>query len=275
MTMIEQIHRGRRHSPPRLLIYGTEGIGKSTTAAQAPNPIFIPTEDGLDQIDCCSFPLAKSLTDVEAALRALITEQHDFETVVIDSADWLERLVWDALCEQYGASSIEKVDGGYARGYIHALTHWRRLLADLSTLRNQRGMCVILLAHAKVEKFEDPEHAAYDRYSPRLHKHVTALLTEWSDAVLFATRKIITKTEDGGFGRERTIAAGLGKDGGERILRTVGSPACVAKNRYGLPAELPLSWPALMQALTDQPQPVAQPHLRLVGAEQNTNRKEH
>ena len=65
MTMIEQIHRGRRHSPPRLLIYGTEGIGKSTTAAQAPNPIFIPTEDGLDQIDCCSFPLAKSLTDVE------------------------------------------------------------------------------------------------------------------------------------------------------------------------------------------------------------------
>jgi hypothetical protein len=163
MTMIEQIHRGRRHSPPRLLIYGTEGIGKSTTAAQAPNPIFIPTEDGLDQIDCCSFPLAKSLTDVEAALRALITEQHDFETVVIDSADWLERLVWDALCEQYGASSIEKVDGGYARGYIHALTHWRRLLADLSTLRNQRGMCVILLAHAKVEKFEDPEHAAYDR----------------------------------------------------------------------------------------------------------------
>lgn len=75
------------------------------------------------------------------------------------------------------------------------------------------------------------------------------ILTEWADAVLFATRKIITKTEEGGFGRERTIAAGLGKDGGERILRTVGSPACVAKNRYGLPAELPLSWPALMQAL--------------------------
>ena len=277
MSMIEQIHRGRRHSPPRLLIYGTEGIGKSTTAAGAPTPIFIPTEDGLDQIDCASFPLAKNLGDVDTALRTLIQEQHDFETVVIDSADWLERLVWDALCEQYGVTSIEKVDGGYARGYTHALTHWRRLLADLNTLRNQRGMCVILLAHAKVEKFEDPEHTAYDRYSPRLHKHVTALLTEWADAVLFATRKIITKTEDGGFGRERTIAAGLGRDGGERILRTVGSPACVAKNRFGLPAELPLSWPALMQALTQQPQPVAaRPHLRLVGAEQNTtNSKEN
>jgi len=271
---IANIHRGRRHSPPRLLIYGTEGIGKSTTAAAAPTPIFIPTEDGLDQIDCASFPLAKTLADFDAALRSLIQEQHDFETVVIDSADWLERLVWDVLCEQYGVTSIEKVDGGYARGYTHALTHWRRLLADLNTLRTQRGMCVILLAHAKVEKFEDPEHAAYDRYSPRLHKHVTALLTEWSDAVLFATRKIITKTEDGGFGRDRTIAAGLGKDGGERILRTVGSPACVAKNRYSLPAELPLSWPALMQALAQTPETPAiapRPGLRLAGAEQNTN----
>jgi hypothetical protein len=128
-------------------------------------------------------------------------------------------------------------------------------------------MCVILLAHAKVETFTDPEHAAYDRYSPRLHKHATALITEWADAVLFATRKIITKTQDGGFGRERTIAAGLGKDGGERVLRTVGSPACVAKNRYDLPPELPLSWPALMQALTHttSPDADAKPDLRLAG----------
>jgi len=274
MTMMQHIHTGRRHSPPRLLIYGTEGIGKSSTASQAPNPIFVPTEDGLDQIDCASFPLAGKLADVESALKSLINEKHDFETVVIDSVDWLERLVWDVLCEQYGVSSIEKVDGGYAKGYTHALTHWRKVLADLNTLRTQRGMCVILLAHAKVEKFEDPEASAYDRYSPRLHKHVTALITEWADAVLFATRKIITKTEETGFNRERTIAAGLGKDGGERILRCVGSPACVAKNRYGLPAELPLSWPALMQAMDTNPAP-ARPNLRLVGGDQTTNSKEN
>jgi len=113
-----------------------------------------------------------------------------------------------------------------------------------------------------------------DRYSPRLHKHVTALLTEWSDAVLFATRRIITKTEDGGFGRERTIAAGLGKDGGERILRTVGSPACVAKNRYGLPAELPLSWPALMTALATSPEPASGTFPAHVNASATTNHKE-
>ncbi len=259
MSLMKQVHSGRRHSPPRLLIYGTEGIGKSTTAAQAPNPIFIPTEDGLDQIDCNSFPLAQTLADVQAALQALLQEQHDFETVVLDSADWLERLIWDSLCEQYGVTSIEKVDGGYAKGYTHALTPWRSILSDLNALRSQRGMCVILLAHAKVEKFDDPEHSAYDRYSPRLHKHATALITEWVDAVLFATRKIITKTEEAGFNRTRTTAAGLGKDGGERILRCVGSPACVAKNRYDLPPELPLSWPDLMQALIDAPNPETNP----------------
>jgi len=112
MTLMERIHSGRRHTPPRLLIYGTEGIGKSTTAAQAPNPIFIPTEDGLDQIDCSSFPLAGKLADVESALQSLLNEKHDFASVVIDSVDWLERLIWDVLCEQYGVSSIEKVDGG-------------------------------------------------------------------------------------------------------------------------------------------------------------------
>jgi len=249
MPLLEQIQKGRRQSPPRLMIYGTEGIGKSTTASQAPKPIFIPTEDGLDQIECDSFPLAKKIADVEASLQALINEQHDYESVVVDSLDWLERLIWDKLCEQYGVSSIEKVDGGYQRGYTHALTHWRKVLDDLNTLRNQRGMCVIVLAHAKVEKFEDPEAMAYDRYSPRLHKHASALITEWADAVLFATRKMITKTENTGFGQARTIAEALGKDGGERTLRCVGSPACVAKNRYSLPAELPLSWQSLMNAL--------------------------
>lgn len=276
MSLIERIHQGRRHSPPRLLMYGTEGIGKSTTAAQAPKPIFIPTEDGLDQIDCDSFPLAERFADVTNAITALLREQHDYQTVVIDSCDWLERLIWDQLCEQYGASSIEKVDGGYARGYTHALTQWRQVLNGLSELRARRGMCVILLAHAKVEKFEDPENAAYDRYSPRLHKHANALITEWVDAVLFATRKIITKTEDAGFGRDRTIAAGLGRDGGERVLRTVGSPSCVAKNRFALPAELPLSWSALMQAMSaDPPHPAdtANPELRLAGGPNIENKE--
>jgi biotin operon repressor len=171
---------------------------------------------------------------VVAELTALRDEPHDFQTVVIDSADWLERLIFDEVCREFGVRNIEKADGGYGRGYTHALTHWRKVIALLNELREKRGMMVILVAHAKVERFEDPENAAYDRYTPRLHKHAANLIAEWVDAVLFANKKFRVQKEN-----ERAIAAPIGADGGERIIRTVGSPACIAKNRYGLPGEIP------------------------------------
>jgi hypothetical protein len=127
-------------------------------------------------------------------------------------------------------------------------------------LRNTRGMVVLLIAHAKVEKFEDPEASPYDRYSPRLHKHAAALVSEWCDAVLFATRKFRTQTEDAGFNRKRTIAHAIGKDGGEHVLRTVGGPSCVAKNRYGITEELPLSWTAFVAALSNNQKQGADHH---------------
>ena len=250
MGLMQQIKSGRTSSPPRIMVYGTEGIGKSTLAARAPQPVFVQTEDGLGEIDCHKFPLAGTFDDVIAALTELHAEEHDFQSIVVDSLDWLERLIWDAVCETYGAKSIEKVDGGYGKGYIYALSPWRQFLDRLSALHKDRCMAVILIAHAKIEKFEDPESSPYDRYSPRLHKHAGALLTEWCDAVLFATRKLRTQTEDTGFGRKRTIAHAVGKDGGERVLRTVGGPSCVAKNRYDLEPELPLDWNALLGGIT-------------------------
>jgi hypothetical protein len=175
--------------------------------------------------------------------------------VVIDSLDWLERLVWDKLCAVSNVNSIEKVDGGYSKGYTHALTYWREIIDQLNVLRNARGMVVLLIAHSKVERFEDPESSPYDRYSPRLHKHAAAMVSEWCDAVLFATRKMRTQSEDAGFNRKRTTAHAIGKAGGERILRCVGGPSCVAKNRYGITDELPLSWPAFIHAMSNhQPQ---------------------
>ncbi len=220
----------------------------STFGASAPGAIFVQTEDGLGEINCKKFPLAHNLAEVLAELAALRDEQHDFQTVVVDSADWLERLIFDEVCREYGVRNIEKADGGYGRGYTHALTHWRKVINLLQELRDKRGMMVILVAHAKVERFEDPENAAYDRYTPRLHKHAASLIAEWVDAVLFANKKFRITKENAGFSGERAIAAPIGADGGERIIRTVGSPACVAKNRYGLPSELPLSWQAFIDA---------------------------
>jgi hypothetical protein len=220
----------------------------STIAAAAPNPIFVPTEDGLGEIDCAKFPLARSFSDVQSALTALRDEPHDFQTVVLDSADWLERLIWDQVCAEFGVRCIEKADGGFGKGYVHALTHWRKVVSLLDELRNKRGMIALIIAHSKVERFEDPENAAYDRYTPRLHKHAASLLSEWVDAVLFATRRFRIQKENAGFSGERGIASPIGADGGERILRTVGSPACIAKNRFGLPSEIPLSWTAFIEA---------------------------
>ena len=163
MGMLDNIQTGKENKPPRIMIYGSEGVGKSTFGASAPNAVFIQTEDGLSEIDCKKFPLAHTLAEVASELTALRDEQHDFRTVVIDSVDWLERIIFDEVCREFGVRSIEKADGGYGRGYVHALTHWRKILNILQELRDKRGMMIILVAHAKVERFEDPENAAYDR----------------------------------------------------------------------------------------------------------------
>jgi hypothetical protein len=249
MKLMDKVQSGRTTRAPRLLTYGTEGIGKTSWAASSPTPIFIQTEDGLGNVDAARFPLAHSYEDAAQALDELLTESHTFETVVIDSLDWLERLIWDKTCREANATSIERVDGGYGKGYTVALAYWREVVAKLDALRDQRNMACILIAHAKVERFEDPESNAYDRYAPRLHKLAAALICEWCDAVLFATRKFRTTTEDGGFNRKRAIAQAIGKSGGDRVLRCVGGPSCVAKNRYGITEDLPLSWAAFVAAL--------------------------
>ena len=249
MSLLENIQSGRESRPPRLMVYGSEGVGKSTFGASAPNPIFIQTEDGLGEIHCRKCPLAKTFDEVVAELTALRDEKHEFQTAVIDSLDWLERLIFDDVCREFGVRSIEKADGGYGKGYVHALTRWRKVIALLNELRERRNMLAILIAHAKVERFEDPENSAYDRYTPRLHKHAASLVSEWVDAVFFATRRYRVQKESAGFSGERGIASPVGADGGERILRTNGSPACVAKNRYRLPAEIAFSWNAFVEAL--------------------------
>ena len=120
-SILSQITRGKSNDAPRLVLYGQEGIGKSTFGANFPNPVFVQTEDGLGQIDCAKFPLAKHASTAFEQLDALATESNDFQTVVVDSLDWLERLIWDSVCRENKVESIENI--GYGRGYVMALTH--------------------------------------------------------------------------------------------------------------------------------------------------------
>lgn len=241
--MLESVTKGKTEKPPRLLVYGPEGVGKSTFAAGADNPIFVQTEDGLGEIDAAKFPLANTFDEVIAQLTALATEAHEYATVVIDSLDWLERLVWDKLCADYRCTSIEKVDGGWNKGYTHALTYWRQIISKLAVLRDTRNMMVILVAHSKAEKVNDPMASyEYERHAPRLHKHADGLFRDWVDCILFATKKThVTKNADG-----KVSAVELGE--GERVLLSDGGPAAVSKTRFrGLPGEIPMDYGVFMQ----------------------------
>ncbi|RLB46324.1 MAG: oxidoreductase, partial [Deltaproteobacteria bacterium] len=173
------------------------------------------------------------------AIGELYNEKHDYKTVVIDTLDWLERLVWSDVCREKNVKSIEDI--GYAKGYTFALYQWRTILSGLDALRNERDMTILLLAHCKVERFEHPETDPFDRWAPRLHKHASAMIQEWCSEVLFASYKVHTKSTDNGFNRKRVQGIGTG----ERIVRTQERPAHVAKNRLGLPLEVPLTWKAI------------------------------
>ena len=228
-----------------MLFYGTPGIGKSTFASMAEKPVFIQTEDGLGEVDCDKFPLSTTSDQVMKAVSELYTKEHPYQTAVVDSLDWLERLIFAEVCRKRSVESIEDI--GYAKGYVFALTLWREFLEGLAALRRDKSMMVILIAHAKIERFENPETESYDRYVPRLHKLAAALVQEWGDEVLFATYKVHTKQTDEGFNRKRTQGIGTG----ERIIRTTERPAHVAKNRLNLPDEIPLNWSVYDQYLSN------------------------
>lgn len=230
---------GKTDDPPRLFVYGTEGIGKSTFAASAPKPIFVQTEDGVAQIGVARMDFARSIEAVLSQLTQIRDCDHDRQTLVIDSMDALEQLIWSRICADYGVKSIEKVDGGYGRGYSYAMGYWRQVRELVDDIREKRNMGVILVAHGKHERYEDPEIGGFERNSPKLNKQACAFFCEWADAILFAHAR--TRVDP-----ETKLAIPIGVDGGERVLRTIGSAASIAKNRYGLPVDIPLSWNAFM-----------------------------
>jgi hypothetical protein len=250
MINLQAISRSRP-KPPRIIVHGEPGVGKTTFACEAPAPIVIQTEDGLGTLDVPAFPLATSYDDVMQAIGALFEEEHKYETLVLDSLDWLEPLVWAKTCEALGVKSIEAP--GYGKGYVEASLWWSRLLQGVTALRDQRGMAVVMTAHSQIVRVEDPLLPSYDRHDLKMHKRASALAEEYADVILFATWQTHAVTEAAGFNQKRTRAITTG----ERIMHTVGQPAFLAKNRYGLATPLPLSWPAFVAAMVPQPQQAA------------------
>ncbi len=233
---LSSVRSGVTMVPPMIMVYGTHGVGKTSFAASAPDPIFIQTEDGLGLIDAHTFGLLKSFEEVMEAIASLYSEDHTYKTVVLDSADHLENLIWAQVCKDNGWPNIEAP--GYGRGYVAALELWRMLIEGLRALRDDRKMTVVVIAHSQIQRFDAPDSEPYDRYSPKLHKGASALLQESMDVVLFANYRVSTVKSDTGFGKKVTRAVG----GGDRVLHTEERPAYLAKQRYNLPATIPMLW---------------------------------
>lgn len=237
---LKSIRKNDAIAAPRVMVYGVEGIGKSTFGASAPNPIFILTEDGLGSLTVDHFPLASSVDDVFAAINSLYEDKHEYQSVVLDSLDWLESMIWKDVESKHDAKEL-----AFGKGAVIAADKWRELLEGLNALRNDKGMAIILIAHTTIKRFDSPEVEPFDRYQPKLQDRSNALIREWCDAVLFANYKTIVKKDDVGF--NKTVSRGISN--GERLLYTSERPAYMAKNRYGLPESIALSWEAFAAAI--------------------------
>lgn len=244
-----QITRGKRARAQKVVVYGPEGIGKSTFAAQFPEPLFIDTEGSTDNMDVARLDKPSSYTMLKNEIAWVKANPTVCKTLVIDTIDWAESLAIADVCAQHGKKGIE--DFGWGNGYTYTKEEMGRLLNMLGELVDL-GINVVLTAHAQMRKFEQPdEMGSYDRWELKLGKKTSSqtapLVKEWADMVLFANYKTIVMTADNG--KKKAT-------GGQRVLYTQHHPAWDAKNRHNLPEEILFDYAEIAHIFnqTNQPQ---------------------
>lgn len=238
-----EIIKGKIEGAQKICVYGPEGIGKSTFAAQFPNVLFIDTEGSTKHMDVARTPKPSSWTMLLDQVQYVKQNPTLFQTLAIDTADWAEQLCITSICAKHQKQGIE--DFGYGKGYIYLAEEFGRLLNKLEELV-EMGINVVVTAHAKMRKFEQPdEMGAYDRWELKLQKQTGPLLKEWADMVLFANYKTTVVNVDG-------QGANKGKNkaqGGKRVMFTTHHPCWDAKNRHNLPLELPFDFQQIVHCL--------------------------
>ena len=247
------IIKGRITTAIKTVIYGPEGIGKTTFAAQFPDPLFVDVEGSTTRMDVTRTDTPTSL----AMLLGILTEIRDHnpgcKTVVIDTADWAERLCIKTVCDKYKKTGIEEF--GYGKGYTYVYEEFGGILNLLNDIAD-RGVNVVLTAHAAIRKFEQPdEMGSYDRWELKMINspkcNVCAMIKEWADLVLFANYKttVISTDKEGKKNKAR---------GGQRVMYTTHDPCWDAKNRFGLAPELPFDFAQIAHIFNGQPAPIQQ-----------------
>ena len=248
---LSSLNKVTASTSPRVLVYGPEGIGKTTLSSEFPNPVFIQIEDGTPgDIELTSFGKIATYSGVIEALFALASEDHEYKTVVIDSITAMQDLVYAETCrrgDDEGKTYARLEDMPFGKGYIYAMAVWSELLSALRELRDERGMGYVLIAHSIVAPFKDPETSAYDQYQIAIHasnkpkSDHRGLIQREMDAIILMKKNVVVRGDDkaGIAAKKEASTVRTRATGGEAtIMHTVGKPAFTAKNRYGMPAQI-------------------------------------
>lgn len=256
MSRLAAVKKARLNQPRRFLIYGGEGTGKTTLAADAPDPIFLDIEDGSGELAVARYSfrdgpgghVPHTYEEVLGAIADLTNNPHAFRTLVIDTADSLEALMWAHIVKRDHAGEGTIEDFGYGKGYNIAVDEWRGLAHRLNRLRTARQMAIIILAHTQIRTFKNPDAADYDRYQLRVHDKAGGFLKEWADVTGFVMFESGAKAEKKG-------ARAKGWTTNRRLLKLQRDASFDAKSRIPLPAEVELDiknpWAPLAAAVAE------------------------
>lgn len=242
MSLLNNIKKGQSANPPRIMLIGVEGVGKSTAGASMPNPLFICSENGLvgPQFDNVSSFNPTSWADILALLDEIASSKTDFKSIVIDTLDWVEPMLYAHVIKKAAKPDIKSIeDFGYGKGYIVAQQEARQLITRLEKL-NSMGFYILILSHSQIKTFQNPVGENYDRYEPKVNLKIAGLFKEWCDTILFAQFDSYTR-------KEGMKAKAYG--GSARIVQTTHSAAWDAKNRYGLPEVMTLDMGEILTAM--------------------------
>lgn len=239
---------GKLPAAKRIVIYGAEGIGKSTLASQCPDSLFIDTEGSTTHMDVKRFEAPTSWQMILDQVQYVIDNPTVCRTLVIDTADWAEQMEINDLCKKKGWDGLE--GAGYGKGYQYSAEEFGKLLNKLTEVTN-KGINVVITGHAALRKVELPEElGAYDHWEMKTSKKVAPMIKEWADVVLFCNYKVNIIDVDG-----KGQLKGKNKaQGGRRVIHTTHTPFWDAKNRFGMPEELPLEYASIAPLFDDQPQ---------------------
>jgi hypothetical protein len=221
-------------SAPIVLLYGAEGRGKMTLACKFPNPVAMLLERGLPRgVKIDAIGELEGYNAIIDALRSLYSDPRDYKTLIIDTLDALEPMLLEHVCLVHHWKNIEQPP--YGKGFVIADQEWLGFIRAIVALRDKHGMTIVLVAHSTIERFDDPRAPSYTAYWPKLHKRARHLIMDACDVIGFLAEDLRIATDDGGF-RERVRAT----SSNQRFLFVEGTPAYVAKNRYGMPAKIPV-----------------------------------